>query len=263
MKVLVTGAGGAIGRVLGRGLSAQGHELRALDRVPQGTDDGTYSLGWITGDCLDAGTVDLAVAGVDAVVHLAGNPDEDTLPASLESHVHTTARILDAMVSHGVSHMAYASSNHAVGHTPRADLVTTAVRPRPDMFYGVAKVAAEAVLSLYADRHNLCAVAMRIGSFEQEPRTRRHLSTWLSTGDAVRMVAAAIAWPEPGLHVVYGISANSRRWWDLEPGHAIGYHPHDDAETFAAAIPARAEDELENSWVGGPYVSPAHAHAAF
>ena len=263
MKVLVTGAGGAIGRVLGRGLPDQGHELRALDLNEQSADDGAYGLGWITGDCLDQETVDRAVAGVDAVVHLAGNPDEDSLPASLESHVHTTGHILEAMVRHGVSRLAYASSNHAVGRTPYAELVTTTVRSRPDTFYGVAKVAAESLLSLYADRHDLSAVAMRIGSFGQEPETRRQLATWLSPDDAVRMVSAAIAYPEPGLHIVYGISNNSRAWWDLEPGHAIGYHPLDDAEAFSTTIPDRAEDEFENAWVGGPHLNPSYTHAAF
>ena len=263
MKILVTGAGGAIGRVLGRGLPDQGHELRALDLNEQSADDGTYGLGWIAGDCLDQETVDRAVAGVDAVVHLAGNPDEDSLPASLESHVHTTGHILEAMVRHGVSRLAYASSNHAVGRTPYTELLTTSVPPRPDTFYGVAKVAAESLLSLYADRHGLSAVAMRIGSFGHEPQTRRQLSTWLSPGDAVRIVSAAVAYPEPGLHMVYGISDNSRGWWDLEPGHAIGYHPRDDAEDFASTIPSRPEDEFENTWVGGPHVNPSYAHAAF
>lgn len=263
MKVLVTGAGGAIGNVLGRGLPDQGHELRGLDLNERSADDGTYALGWITGDCLDQDTVDRAVAGVDAVVHLAGNPDEDSLPASLESHVDTTGHILEAMVRHGVTRLAYASSNHAVGRTPRVEIVTASVRPRPDTFYGVAKVAAEALLSLYADRHDLSAVAMRIGSFGQEPRTLRQLPTWLSPDDAVRLVAAAIAYPEPGLHVVYGISNNSRGWWDLDPGHAVGYHPHDDAEDFAATISDRPEDEFENAWVGGPHLNPAHTHAAF
>ena len=75
-------------------------------------------LGWIIGDCLDPAVADEAVAGVDAVVHLAGNPNEASLPESLESHVHTTGRLLEAMLAHGVTRMVYASSNHAVGHTP-------------------------------------------------------------------------------------------------------------------------------------------------
>ena len=48
------------------------------------------------------------------------------------------------------------------------------------------------------------------------------------------MVDAALTAPAPGFHVLYGISANTRAWWDLEPGRALGYEPQDDAEEFAA-----------------------------
>ena len=44
-------------------------------------------------------------------------------------------------------------------------------------------------MSLYADRYGLDAVSCRIGSFLPEPETTRHLSTWLSHDDCVRMVA--------------------------------------------------------------------------
>ena len=46
------------------------------------------------------------------------------------------------MVEHGVPRIVYASSNHAVGHTPRTDRLSVDTRPRPDTFYGVGKVAA-------------------------------------------------------------------------------------------------------------------------
>ena len=105
----------------------------------------------------------------DAVVHLAGIPTESSLPDALNSHVVSTGALLEAMVRHGVRRLVYASSNHAVGRTPRADLpggvLGADVRGRPDTFYGVAKVAAEALLQLYADRHGLDVVSTRIGSF--------------------------------------------------------------------------------------------------
>lgn len=253
MRVLVTGAAGSIGRTLVQGLPALGHELRGLDLVSDAADG--CSLGWITGDCLDPAVAAEAVAGVDAVVHLAGNPDEDSLPASLESHVHSTARLLDAMVEHGVGRMVYASSNHAVGRTPRSNLLTTDVRPRPDTFYGVAKVAAEALLSLYADEHALSAAALRIGTFEPRPNSVRALSTWLSPDDAVRLVDAALRSPAPGLQVVYGVSANTRGWWDLRSGRAMGYVPQDDAELYADLVTSRPEDEDEAAHVGGFFVT--------
>ena len=261
MRVLVTGAAGSIGTVVCSGLTDRGHDVVGLDRMaePEG-----FTGRWFTADCADPDAVDavfgeLSQAGrLDAVVHLAGRPTEGTLPEELESHVLTTAALLDAMVAHGVNRIVYASSNHAVGRTERRELLGVDVRPRPDTFYGVAKVTAEAMLSLYADRHGIDAVATRIGSFLAQPESRRGLSTWLSHDDAVRMVEACLTAPDPGFAVIYGISANTRAWWDLAPGRALGYHPEDDAEAWAAELeaqPASADDEEEAARVGGPYAT--------
>lgn len=252
MRVLVTGAAGSIGQVVTVGLIDRGHEVVGLDRVPAPDGfDGT----WHAVDCADPDAVSAAFAHrtPDAVVHLAGNPGEASLPDALHSHVVTTAALLDAMVEHRVSRIVYASSNHAVGRTPRTDLVGVDARPRPDTFYGVGKVAAEAVLSLYADRYDLDAIACRIGSFLPEPTAVRHLATWLSHDDCVRMVEAALTAPAPGFAVLYGISANTRAWWDLAPGRALGYDPQDDAEAWADRVPARPQDEAEAAYVGGPF----------
>ena len=252
MRVLVTGAAGSIGRVVTVGLADRGHDVVGLDLVPP--PDGT-GIAWHTADCTDPDAVAdvFAAESLDGVVHLAGNPGEASLPDSLESHVVTTAALLDAMVEHGVRRMVYASSNHAVGQTPRVELLTDDVRPRPDTFYGVAKVAAEALLSLYVDRHGIDAVSCRIGSFLPEPTTVRALSTWLSHDDCVRMVDAALTAPAPGFAVLYGISANARAWWDLEPGRELGYEPQDDAEAFADRVEPREADRDEAAHVGGPF----------
>lgn len=262
MRVLLTGAAGSIGRVLLPGLADRGHDVVGFDRLP--APDG-HDGPWHTGDCADPDAVLDAVAAqpLDAVVHLAGNPSESSLPDALTSHVLTTAAVLDAMVAHGVGRLVHASSNHAVGLTPRTELLGTDVRPRPDTFYGVAKVAAEALLSLYADRHGIDAVACRIGSFLPQPESTRGLSTWLSHDDCVRMVHAGLTAPAPGFAVIHGISANTRAWWDLQPGRALGYEPQDDAEEFAARVPAGPHDEAEAAHVGGPFAGPAVHRPAF
>jgi uronate dehydrogenase len=257
----VAGAAGSIGRVVGPGLVARGHEVVGVDLPGQGAD--------LTADLTDPAATEAVVAEVrpDAVVHLAGIPDERSIAESLHSHVVSTAALLDAMVRHDVGRMVYASSNHAVGRTPRGDAdLEVATAPRPDTFYGVGKVAAEALLQLYVDRHAIDAVITRIGSFLPQPTTRRHLSTWLSPDDAVRMFAAALTTPSPGHAVLYGISANTRAWWDLEPGRALGYDPQDDAEAWAVDIetlPRTPEDDDEATFVGGPFATPRFERTAF
>ena len=259
MRVLVTGAAGSIGRVVTAGLAAGGHDVVGLDLVPP--PDGT-PFAWHEADCSDSDAVEAVFAALstggrlDAVVHLAGIPDEASLPEELTSHVVTTAALLDAMVAHDVPRIVYASSNHAVGRTPRGDgVLTEQALPRADTYYGVAKVAAEALLRLFSDRHGIDAVACRIGSFLEEPASVRGLSTWLSHGDCVRMVEAALTTPAPGYAVLYGISANTRAWWDLEPGRRLGYDPQDDAEAYADRVEPGPHDDAEAEHVGGPFAT--------
>ncbi len=89
----------------------------------------------------------------------------------------------------------------------------------------------------------------------------RALATWLSPADCVRMVAAALVAPSPGFALIYGISANSRAWWDLEPGRAVGYEPQDDAEDYAADVPPDAAEGMvaDPGYLGGAFaVGPLH-----
>ena len=82
----------------------------------------------------------------------------------------------------------------------------------------------------------------------------------------MRMVDACLTTPDPGFAVIYGISANTRAWWDLEPGRALGYHPQDDAERYAATVeacPATEADDEEAAHVGGSFTSKALYRPAF
>jgi uronate dehydrogenase len=103
-------------------------------------------------------------------------------------------------------------------------------------------------------------VCLRIGGALPEPTTTRHLATWLSPADTVALVDAALRTPSPGFAVVWGVSDNTRGWWDLTAARALGYAPADDAEVYAEAlIEAHGEPDPADpvhARVGGEYTVP-------
>lgn len=237
--VLLTGAVGRIGAVLRGGLPERGWALRSLDVVP--VPDPRPGEEHVVADVTDPAAMAEAVSGATAVVHLAGVSGESTWAAVSHANIDGTHCVLEAARRAGVPRVVLASSNHATGFTPRPTsglLREDDGIARPDTFYGVSKVAVEALGALYADRYGLDVVCLRIGTAAPEPTTTRHLSTWLSPRDQVSLVDAALRAPSPGFAVVWGVSANTRGWWDLTAARALGYEPADDAEAYAAALVA-------------------------
>jgi uronate dehydrogenase len=254
--ILLTGAAGGVGTLMRERLPQYGYELRLFDIAPvEGAPDA------ITADIRDADALREAVRGVDAIIHLAGISVEAPFEKILDANIEGTYRLYEAARAEGVRRVVYASSNHAVGFTPRPATpngpvpVTTPVRP--DTYYGVSKVFGEALASLYADKYGIETVSIRIGSCFPEPRSVRMLDTWLSPDDCARLLHAALTAPGVGHTVVYGISANTRAWWDLGPARALGYEPQDDSEPFAEKMLAEhgelSPDDMEYRYLGGHF----------
>jgi uronate dehydrogenase len=256
--VLITGAAGRIGTWLRGGLPERGWAIRSLDVVPvPETRPGEEQ---VVADVTDLAAMEDATAGAAAVVHLAGISGESTWPAISHANIGGTYAALEAARRSGVGRVVLASSNHATGYTrrPGGQLLREAdAPPRPDTYYGVSKVAMEALGSLYVDRYGMDVVCLRIGTAAAQPTTLRHLATWLSPADCVGLVDAALRAPAPGFAVVWGVSDNTRRWWDLTAARALGYRPGDDAEVYAAAlVEAHGEPDPADpvhSRVGGEY----------
>jgi uronate dehydrogenase len=255
VTVLITGAAGGVGSFLRRGLPAFGWELRCLDLVPprEVEHDG---LRWMLGDIADPELLDRAMRGVEAVVHLAGIPTEvPEFAPLLHSNIDGTYQVFEAARRNGVARVLYASSNHAVGcHEASAELREDAV-VRPDSTYGVTKAFGEALGSYYVDKHGLAVACLRIGSCFERPTQVRHLATWLSPGDAVRLTDALLRAPGLRYATVNGISANTRAWWSLETARALGYRPQDDAERYAdellATLGELSSDDPDARYAGG------------
>ncbi|GAA0812579.1 NAD-dependent epimerase/dehydratase family protein [Spirilliplanes yamanashiensis] len=259
--ILITGAGGRVARMLRCRLARPGRTLRLLDPAELTAEPGEVVF---TGSVTDAALMARAAAGCDAILHLGGLPGEAPWAALAEVNVEGTRTVLEAARLAGVPRVLLASSAHVAGFyrrpgaIPRPRGVTGPADPlpadapaRPDTLYGVSKAAAEALGSLYADRFGLAVYALRLGDCAPEPPGEWALHSWLSPGDAARLVEACLSSALIGYQVVWGISRNARRWWSLTEGERIGYHPADDAEEYAGAIAAAHGDRATTLGLAG------------
>ncbi|WP_371529879.1 NAD(P)-dependent oxidoreductase [Streptomyces sp. NBC_01283] len=249
--ILLTGAAGGLGTLMRGLLPAYGYELRLLDVRPiEGEPDA------ITADLADKKALREAVRGVDAVIHLAGISLESSFDKILRANIEGTYNLYEAALEEGVRRVVFASSNHAVGFTPRPvgddPLIPVDTPRRPDTFYGLSKSFGEDLAQFYWDKHGMETVSVRIGSCFLEPSNVRMLSVWMSPGDGARLFHAALTAPSVGHTVVYGSSANTRLWWDLSSARALGYEPQDDSEQYAEKLIAE-QGELDPA-------NPDHAH---
>ncbi|MEU4995552.1 NAD(P)-dependent oxidoreductase [Streptomyces sp. NPDC021622] len=233
--VLLTGAAGGLGTLMRGLLPAYGYELRLLDMRPI---EGEPTA--VTADLSDRAALREAVRGVDAIVHLAGISLESTFDKILKANIEGTYNLYEAAREEGVRRVVFASSNHAVGFTPRPTgddpLIPVDTPRRPDTFYGLSKSFGEDLAQLYWDKHGIETVSVRIGSCFMEPTSVRMLSVWMSPGDGARLFHAALSAPAVGHAVVYGSSANTRLWWDLSSARALGFEPQDDSEQYAEKL---------------------------
>ena len=235
---LVTGAAGRVGRCVVAGLLGRVGLLRVADlAAPELGDAPADAVESAAFDVRDLAACVEAMRGVDGVVHLAGIPDEADFDDLVDTNIIGTHRVLEAARRTGVRRVVVASTNRTTGFYPVATEVDPAMPPRPDSFYAVSKVAVEALGHLYVDKFGLEVVNVRIGSYDEQPRNVRHLSTWLSPADCVAAFVAAMTAPQVRYATFYGVSNNTRRFWSLDAGAALGFHPVDDAESFAASLP--------------------------
>jgi uronate dehydrogenase len=243
-RVLITGAAGAIGRALRQGLQDRVGALRLLDVAPLGTPRLGEEL--VTADIRDLEAVTEAMDGVDATVHLAGIPQEDSFDRILQTNIAGTYNVYEAARKQGCARVVFASSLHVTGFYDASDRISPEMPVRPDSFYGVGKACGENLGHLYADKHGLQVICVRIGTFAERPTTPRHLSTWLSPRDAVELFWRCLVAPDLGFTVVYGTSATRRGWWDPGPVDRLGYRPVDDAETWASEVNSADADPTES-----------------
>jgi nucleoside-diphosphate-sugar epimerase len=262
-RVLITGANGLIGNLVYARLAGQtsAYEVHALDKHRQSSvraaalDFYDIPAGRLhLGDVGDFAIVRQAVDGMDAVVHLAGDPDGK---ASWESVLHNnligTHNIFEACRLAGVKRVVYGSTNQVVlgygrdepyqtlfasgwnemplGARHRID-VTQPTRPLTD--YACSKVFGEALAHMYAHTHGLSCLCLRIGWVlpDDRPPNPRAQALWCSQRDIVQLVELCLnAPPSLRFDIFFGQSDNRRNFVDIQRARdVLGYVPQDRAE---------------------------------
>jgi uronate dehydrogenase len=255
-KVALSGAAGQLGSVLRKALLERGVNLRsaagshALEPIVDGEDV-------MHGDLREPAVVDRLMEGVDVLIHMAGTSVERPLPEIIENNLRGLVEVYEGARRHGVGRIIFASSNHAIGMHPVEDKLGLDCEFRPDGFYGLSKVWGEALARLYWDKHGIESVCIRIGSCIEKPTEFRHLSTWLGFEDLLHLVEQSINVPDLGYQVVWGVSNNTRSYWDNTGAARLGYQPRQNAETFAAEILAKPNplDATAQLYQGGGFTS--------
>ncbi len=194
------------------------------------------------GDLKDPAVVDRLLQGVDVLVHMAGTSVERPLPEIIQNNLVALHEVYEGARRNGVKRILFASSNHAFGMYPVDSRLKLDAEFRPDGFYGLSKVWGEAMARMYWDKHGIEGVSLRIGTtMGRPPENFRQLSTWMSTEDLVQLVMRAIDAENVGYAAVWGMSANTRSYYDLSEGNAIGYAADRERRRLGRRDPAAAE----------------------
>jgi uronate dehydrogenase len=256
-RVLLTGAAGGVGRRLRRLLPPVYPEVRLTDIAKP--PDLAPSETFLAADLADLAQVEAVVDGVDGIVHLGGHSVEGPWETILQANIVGCYNLFEAARRKGVKRIVFASSNHTVGFYPRHRRIGTDVPVRPDSRYGVSKAFGEALGALYADKHGLRVLCLRIGNVADVPADHRRLAIWLSPEDLLQLIRIGLEHPDLRYEIFYGASRNERAWWDNARASAYGYRPagraEDHRDAALAAEAGRAPDPVGDFFQGGPFCS--------
>ncbi len=214
--ILVTGATVFIGSAFLKKLGASERRVRVLTRDTAKTK-GVKGVEAVCGDILDPASLENAVKGADAVVHLAGLVSY-TLPRRelFRINVEGTKNLLDACKAAGVRRFVFASSVSVYGRNkgPVDELAAT----RPFNHYGASKLAAEELVKgsgleyvilrlapVYGAGSPQWAKILKLldGGFPvPDVKSRTHV---LSVGNAAQALALTVKGP-PGIYNIADVS---------------------------------------------------------
>ncbi|MBA3936551.1 MAG: NAD-dependent epimerase/dehydratase family protein [Planctomycetes bacterium] len=185
MRYLITGAAGFIGSSLTDRLLADGHEVVGYDNFSTGQErfltgalaNPRFRL--VRGDLLDRTALDAAVAGCDAVMHLAANADvrfgTDHPRRDLEQNTIATWNVLEAMRAGGVRKIAFSSTGSVYGEATVIPTPEDGPFPVQTSLYGASKLAGEGLIAAYCEGFGFQSWIFRFVSILGERYTHGHI----------------------------------------------------------------------------------------
>ena len=244
MHVLITGAGGHLGRKLFDALESEpgymvsGIDIRTVDHPDIHTADlSDDSSSWVN-----------LLNGVNVIVHLAGDREPAaTWPSAIKHNMDATLTLYHHAVAMGVGRVVLASSNWVHGDKRfTQDVLNSATPPGPVNAYGMSKLFCERTGAYFAEHHGLSVICLRIGwtqwTHDNQPGPHMAMGRWgqemwLSDRDFLGGVKAAIDAKDVSFAALNLMSDNPGMRWDIsETQRVIGYSPKDGSPAKINAV---------------------------
>ncbi|MDQ3862321.1 MAG: NAD(P)-dependent oxidoreductase [Actinomycetota bacterium] len=171
MRVLITGGGGNLGRVLAPTLEEAGHEPVLMDNRDLDTP---YEVA--RADARDKTEVLRAIRDADVVVHAAAlhgiHLEKYTAEDFWDLNVAGTRNVYEAALESGIDKILLCSTMGIYGEVARVagnpPVITEDLSLEPSDYYGLSKRLCEELAAFYCRRHGIRTVAFRLGMFVPE-----------------------------------------------------------------------------------------------
>ena len=184
-KIFITGAAGFIGSTLADRLLADGKTVVGFDNFSTGQrqflegalQNPRFKL--MEGDNLDLPALTRAMAGCDAVFHLAANADVrfglEHPKKDLEQNTVATFNVLEAMRANSLKKIAFSSTGSVYGEAVQIPTPEDAPFPVQTSLYAASKVAGEGLISSYCEGFKFEGYIFRFVSILGERYTHGHV----------------------------------------------------------------------------------------
>ena len=185
MRAFITGAAGFIGSNLVDRLLSDGCDVIGWDNFSTGQEAflaqaiGHPKFRLVRGDNQDSAALTTAMAGADAVFHLAANADVrfglHHPSRDLQENTVATFNVLEAMRTNGIKRIGFSSTGSVYGEAEKIPTPEDAAFPVQTSLYGASKVACEGLIQAYCEGYGFEGYIFRFVSILGERYTHGHV----------------------------------------------------------------------------------------